>query len=136
MARDGLFFQRLTAVHPRVGTPEIAIVTMTVWGAVLAASGTFTQLLTYAVFTGWIFYALGGLAVMALRRSEPNAVRPFRVPGYPITPLLFVVAAALLVVNTVVTQPGISSIGLGFVALGAPVFFIWRARSRSSLPVS
>ena len=136
MARDGLFFQRLTAVHPRFGTPAIAIVTLTVWGALLAASGTFTQLLTYAVFTGWIFYALGALAVMALRRSQPNAVRPFRVPGYPVTPLLFVVAAALLVINTVVTQPGISSIGLGFVALGAPVFFIWRARARSSLPVS
>jgi basic amino acid/polyamine antiporter, APA family len=131
MARDGLFFQRLTAVHPRFGTPAIAIITLTVWGAVLAASGTFTQLLTYAVFTGWIFYALGALAVMALRRSAPNVVRPFRVPGYPVTPLLFVVAAVLLVLNTIVTQPGISSIGLGFVALGAPVFFIWRTHARS-----
>jgi APA family basic amino acid/polyamine antiporter len=132
MARDGLFFQKLTSVHPRFGTPAFAIVTLTAWGAALAASGTFSQLLTYAVFTGWIFYALGALAVMALRRSEPNAVRPFRVPGYPLTPILFVVAAAALVVNTVVTQPGISSIGLGFVALGAPVFFIWRSRGRAA----
>jgi len=130
MARDGLFFKKLTAVHPRFGTPAFAIVTLTVWGALLAASGTFSQLLTYAVFTGWIFYALGALAVMALRRSEPNAVRPFRVPGYPLTPILFVVAAVALVINTIVTQPGISSIGLGFVALGAPVFYWWRARSR------
>ena len=81
MARDGLFFQKLTSVHPRFGTPAFAIVTLTAWGALLAASGTFSQLLTYAVFTGWIFYALGALAVMMLRRSEPNAVRPFRVPG-------------------------------------------------------
>jgi APA family basic amino acid/polyamine antiporter len=136
MARDGLFFRRLTAVHPRFGTPAIAIITLTAWGAVLAASGTFTDLLTYAVFTGWIFYALGALAVMALRRSAPNVVRPFRVPGYPVTPLLFVVAAVLLVINTIVTQPAISSIGLGFVALGAPVFFIWRARARSSVPAA
>jgi basic amino acid/polyamine antiporter, APA family len=136
MARDGVFFQRLAAVHPKFGTPAFAIATLTIWGAVLAASGTFSQLLTYAVFTGWIFYAGGALAVMALRRSEPNAVRPFRVPGYPVTPLLFVIAAVLLVANTIVTQPGISSIGLGFVALGAPVFFIWRARARASLPVS
>jgi basic amino acid/polyamine antiporter, APA family len=136
MARDGLFFQKLTAVHPRFGTPAIAIVTLTAWGAVLAASGTFSQLLTYAVFTGWIFYALGALAVMMLRRSEPNAVRPFRVPGYPLTPILFVVAAIALVVNTIVTQPGISSIGLGFVALGAPVFFIWRSRNRASSAVA
>ena len=131
MARDGVFFRRLATVHPRFATPAFAIITLTVWAALLAASGTFTQLLTYAVFTGWIFYALGALAVMALRRSAPNAVRPFRVPGYPVTPLLFVIAAALLVVNTIVTQPGISSIGLGIVALGAPAFFIWRTRARS-----
>ena len=136
MARDGVFFRRLATVHPRFATPAFAIITLTVWAALLAASGTFTQLLTYAVFTGWIFYALGALAVMALRRSAPNAVRPFRVPGYPVTPLLFVIAAVLLVVNTIVTQPGISSIGLGFVALGAPVFFFWRGRARSSVPVS
>ena len=134
MARDGLFFQKLTSVHPRFGTPAFAIVTLTAWGALLAASGTFSQLLTYAVFTGWIFYALGALAVMMLRRSEPNAVRPFRVPGYPVTPILFVVAAIALVINTIVTQPGISSIGLAFVALGAPVFFIWRSRARASVP--
>jgi len=133
MARDGLFFQKLTAVHPRFGTPAFAIVTLTAWGALLAASGTFSQLLTYAVFTGWIFYALGALAVMMLRRSEPNAVRPFRVPGYPVTPILFVVAAVALVLNTIVTQPGISSIGLGFVALGAPVFFIWLSRGRAAV---
>jgi APA family basic amino acid/polyamine antiporter len=136
MAKDGLFFQRLASVHPRFGTPAFAIVALTVWGAVLAASGTFSQLLTYAVFTGWIFYAGGALAVMAIRKSQPNAARPFRVPGYPLTPLLFVIAAAALVVNTIVTQPGISSIGLGFVALGAPAFFIWRSWARSSLPVS
>ena len=134
MARDGLFFQKLTSVHPRFGTPAFAIVTLTAWGALLAASGTFSQLLTYAVFTGWIFYALGALAVMMLRRSEPNASRPFRVPGYPVTPILFVVAAVALVVNTIITQPGISSIGLAFVALGAPVFFIWRSRGRASVP--
>jgi APA family basic amino acid/polyamine antiporter len=132
MARDGLFFQKLTSVHPRFGTPVFAIVALTVWGALLAASGTFSQLLTYAVFTGWIFYAGGALAVMALRRSEPNAVRPFRVPGYPATPILFVVAAIALVINTIVTQPGISSIGLGFVAFGAPVFYIWRSRGRAA----
>jgi APA family basic amino acid/polyamine antiporter len=131
MARDGLFFQKLTSVHPRFGTPVFAIVALTAWGALLAASGTFSQLLTYAVFTGWIFYAGGALAVMALRRSEANAVRPFRVPGYPLTPILFVVAAIALVINTIVTQPGISSIGLGFVALGAPVFYWWRARDRA-----
>ena len=76
--------------------------------------------------------ALGALAVIALRRSEPNAVRPFRVPGYPVTPLLFVVAAGALVVNTIQTQIGRAAVGLGFVALGAPVYFAWRSRAQRS----
>ena len=127
MARDGLFFERLGTVHPKFGTPAFAIIVFAIWGAALAASGTFEQLLTYAVFTGWIFYALGALAVFVLRRREPNAVRPFRVPGYPVTPALFVIAAGALVVNTVLTQSLRAAIGLGVVALGAPMFYLWRA---------
>jgi APA family basic amino acid/polyamine antiporter len=127
MARDGLFFERLGTVHPKFGTPAFAIILFAIWGAALAASGTFEQLLTYAVFTGWIFYALGALAVFVLRRREPNAVRPFRVPGYPVTPALFVIAAGALVVNTVLTQSLRAAIGLGVVALGAPMFYLWRA---------
>jgi APA family basic amino acid/polyamine antiporter len=134
MARDGVFFQRLAAVHPRFGTPAFAIVTLTTWAALLAASGTFESLLTYAVFTGWIFYALGALAVIILRRSLPNVPRPFRVPGYPVTPLLFVAAAVALVVNTIATQPARAAVGLGFVAVGAPVFMLWRAKARPSTP--
>jgi APA family basic amino acid/polyamine antiporter len=139
MARDGLFFERLGTVHPRFGTPAFAIITFAAWGAVLAASGTFEQLLTYAVFTGWIFYALGALAVFVFRRREPNAPRPFRVPGYPVTPVLFVAAATALVLNTIMTQSVRAAIGLGVVALGAPAFYAWRARrarQRSELAAS
>ena len=97
------------------------------WAAALAASGTFEQLLTYVVFAGWVFYALGALAVFAYRRREPHAARPFRTPGYPVTPLLFVLAAAAIVVNTIATQPARAAVGLGIVFAGAPVFFLWRA---------
>jgi APA family basic amino acid/polyamine antiporter len=134
MARDGLFFERLGVVHPRFGTPAVAIITFAAWGAVLAASGTFEQLLTYAVFTGWIFYGLGALAVFVFRRREPNAPRPFRVPGYPVTPVLFVIAAGALVVNTVATQTLRAAIGLGVVALGAPAYYVWRARRGPNPP--
>ena len=130
MARDGVFFKRLAVVDPRFGTPAVAIVAIAAWAAVLAASGTFEQLLTYVVFTAWIFYALGALAVFALRRSEPDAVRPFRVPGYPVTPVLFVASALLLVLNTVIAQPARAAVGLGVVFVGTPAFFLWRARSR------
>jgi APA family basic amino acid/polyamine antiporter len=130
MARDGVFFKRLAAVHPRFGTPAVAILAIGGWAAVLAVSGTFEQLLTYVVFTGWIFYGLGGLAVMALRRKEPNTPRPFRVPGYPVTPLLFVASAALLVGNTLVAQPSRAAAGIAVVLIGTPAFYLWRAKSR------
>jgi len=128
MARDGLFFSKLADVHPRYGTPAISIIAGTIWAMVLAASGTFEQLLTYVVFVGWIFYALGAACVFVLRRTQPDAERPFRVPGYPWTPLLFIVAAVALVLNTIATQPGRAAIGIGVVLLGLPVYFAWRRR--------
>jgi APA family basic amino acid/polyamine antiporter len=126
MAKDGLFFGKLAEVHPRFGTPAISIIAGTVWAMVLAASGTFEQLLTYVVFVGWIFYALGAACVFVLRRTRPDADRPFRVPGYPWTPLLFIAAAAALVGNTIATQPGRAAVGIGVVLLGLPVYYVWR----------
>ena len=135
MARDGVFFSRLARVNERTGTPASAIVMLAVWSALLAVSGTFSQLLTYVVFTGWAFYGLGALSVFASRRKEPNLARPFLTPGYPITPLLFVVSAALLVLNTLREQPTQALVGLGVVAAGAPVFFFWRARAARTAPI-
>ncbi|HEY6970832.1 MAG TPA: amino acid permease [Candidatus Angelobacter sp.] len=126
MAKDGLFFKRLSEVHPRFGTPAFAVIVSSAWSAVLAASGTFEQLLTYVVFTSWIFYALAAACVFVYRRREPNAERPYRVVGYPVTPLIFVVTAGAVVANAMVAQPRRAAIGLGIVLLGAPVYFIWR----------
>lgn len=131
MANDGVFFRRLAEVSPRFGTPAVAIVTSCAWAMVLALSGTFEQLLTYVVFVGWIFYALGAAAVIALRISRPEAPRPFKVPGYPVTPLLFVIAAAAIVGNTIYSQPGRAAVGIGMVLLGAPAYQLWR-RQRGS----
>jgi APA family basic amino acid/polyamine antiporter len=129
MARDGLFFSALGRVHPAFGTPATSIVAMSAWAAVLALSGTFEQLLAYVVFVGWIFYALGAAAVVVLRIKRPNATRPYRVPGYPLTPLLFVAAAIALVINTVVAQPRVAAIGLAMVLAGAPAYWYWRRGS-------
>jgi basic amino acid/polyamine antiporter, APA family len=126
MARDGLFFRTLGDVHPRFGTPAVSILAGTAWAMVLAASGTFEQLLTYVVFVGWIFYGLGAACVFVLRRTQPDAERPFRLPGYPWSALFFIVAAAALVANTIITQPGRAAIGIGVVLLGLPVYFVWR----------
>ena len=132
MARDGTFFAKLAEVHPRFGTPAFAIVASCVWTMVLAWSGTFEQLLTYVVFVGWIFYGLGAAAVIVLRFKRPDAERPFKVPGYPYTPLLFVLAAVALVGNTVFTQPGRAAIGLGVVLLSSPAYWIWARRRPTS----
>lgn len=129
MARDGVFFRKLAEVHPRFRTPALAIVTNCAWAGVLAATGTFEELLTYVVFVGWIFYALGAAAVIALRIRLPDAPRPFRVPGYPWTPAIFVLAAAAIVVNQIVGQPGQSALGIGIVLLGAPAYLVWKRRT-------
>jgi APA family basic amino acid/polyamine antiporter len=131
MARDGLFFRRLTEVHPRYNTPALAIITSCAWAIVLALTGTFEQLLTYVVFIGWIFYALGAAAVIALRIKRPDAVRPFKVPGYPVTPIVFVAAAAVIVLNTIWSQPRQAAIGISVVLAGAPAYLIWRRRLRA-----
>jgi basic amino acid/polyamine antiporter, APA family len=134
MAQDGLFFRKLAEVHPRYGTPAFAIVACALWAMLLAATGTFQQLLTYVVFAGWIFYGLGGLSVFVYRRREPAAPRPFRIPGYPVTPILFVASAAGVVINTLVAQPARAAVGLAVVLIGSPAYLAWRRRR--SVPVA
>jgi basic amino acid/polyamine antiporter, APA family len=133
MARDGIFFRKLAEVHPRFGTPAFAIMACSLWAMLLAVSGTFEQLLTYVVFVGWIFYALGAWSVFPYRKREPHAPRPFRVPGYPVTPVLFVVSAAAIVVNTLVAQPVRGAIGLAVVLLGSPAYLLWRRRGTAAV---
>ena len=134
MAEDGLFFQKLAVVHPRFQTPAVAVIAGSVWAAVLAATGTFEQLFTYTVFTGWLFYGLAAASIFIYRRKWPDRPRPYSVPGYPWTPLLFILAAAALVLNTIVAQPRTAGIGLGIVFLGAPAYLIWRSRKRVPTP--
>jgi APA family basic amino acid/polyamine antiporter len=135
MARDGLFLERLSRVHPRFGTPAAAIAATALWSGVLVLSGTFEQLLTYVVFMSWLWFALAAMAIFVYRRREPDAVRPYRTPGYPLTPVLFIASAFAIVLNTVVTRPVQSLIGVGITALGAPAYLWWRrrpARARDS----
>jgi basic amino acid/polyamine antiporter, APA family len=128
MAKDKLFFKQLANVHPRFHTPAVAIIASGVWSAVLAWTGTFNQLLTYVVFTAWIFYGLAGASLFVFRRRTPAASLPYRVPGYPWTPLLFVLASAALVINTVVSDWKDSAFGVAIILLGLPAYLFWRTR--------
>lgn len=135
MSRDGVFFNKMAEVHPRWNTPAFAIVVSSIWSAVLAATGKFEDLLTYVVFAGWIFYGLGAGAVFYYRRREPDAVRPFRVPGYPVTPVLFMLASGVVVVNTLFVSPVEALKGVALILLGAPAYWFWRRRN-SVVPVT
>ena len=115
-------------MHPRFGTPAWAILSTTGLSTVYALSGTFDQLLTAVVFTAWVFYGLGAMAIFVFHRRSPGAARPFSVPGYPFTPALFVAASAGVVVNTLFTQPMVSVAGLGVLLLGVPAYYAWRRR--------
>ena len=128
MASDGLFFRKLAEVHPRFRTPAFAVTVLGIWSAVLSLMGKFQELVNYTMFVAWIFYGLGAAAVFAYRRKCPDLPRPYLVPGYPWTPLLFVLAAAALVLNVIVSTPRNASIGLGIVALGLPAYFLWKRR--------
>jgi APA family basic amino acid/polyamine antiporter len=136
MARDGLFFRRLAVVHPRFHTPAAAIAWSGLLSVAFALTGTFEQLLTCVVFTAWIFYGLGALALLALRRRAPNASATFRVPGYPLTPALFVAAAGAVVVNTLVTQTAVSLVGLTVLLTGIPAFYVWRRHAVVRAPAA
>jgi basic amino acid/polyamine antiporter, APA family len=131
MARDGLFFRSLGEVHPKTAAPAKSLAVQTVWACLLTLTGTFDQLFTYVIFAGWIFYLLGAVAVFVLRRKQPDAPRPYRVPGFPVVPALFILAAAWFVANTVVQKPADSAVGLVLVLSGIPFYLYWEAKNRS-----
>jgi APA family basic amino acid/polyamine antiporter len=97
---------------------------------VLAASGTYDQLTDYVIFASWIFYGLATSAVFVLRFREPDLPRPYKTLGYPVVPLLFVLVAAWLVVNTLINRPVESVAGLVLIALGLPVYVYFRVAKR------
>lgn len=126
MAADGVFFPRLARLHPTYRTPGGAIVLMGAWSIVLALSGTYAQLLDYVVFGDWIFFGLTVASLFIYRARDAMRGGGFRVPFYPWTPALFVLAAAYVVVSAIVANPRNALIGTGLLALGVPVY--WWAR--------
>ena len=100
---------------------------LTAWSSLLALSGTYEQLFTYVVFTSVVFSLLGGLALFQLRRTRPNAERPYRVWGYPIVPAVFVIGALVLIVNTLNERPRESLTGLGLLVIGLPAYLYWNS---------
>jgi len=126
MARDGVFFRALAAVHPRFHTPGRSLWAQSLWGALLALTGTYEELYTYVIFAMLLFHTATAGAVIVLRHRRPDAERPYRVAGYPWVPLLFLVSSVLLLANTLAEKPTESMIGLLILAAGVPAYAWWR----------
>jgi APA family basic amino acid/polyamine antiporter len=127
MARDGLAFRWLGYVHPQFRTPSHAIAAQAVWASVLAATGAYRQLFTRVIYTEWLFFALMAAGLFVLRRRREYSP-PYRTWGYPIVPLVFIAASLTIVVNQLLSDPGDALLGLGMVAVGAPIYYLWHAR--------
>jgi APA family basic amino acid/polyamine antiporter len=124
MARDRYFFRALAEVHPRFHTPSVSLAVQFALAAMLLlAGGSFRQFFTLAIFAEWLFYMIAGSTVFVFRRREPDAPRPYRVPGYPVLPLLFVVASAVLLYYTFTDNVRNSVLGSLVILAGIPVFF-------------
>jgi APA family basic amino acid/polyamine antiporter len=132
MARDNLFFKTLAEVHPRFHTPAAAIIALCGWSAILTFAGKFSELASGVVFIGWIFYGLGAAAIFPLRAALHGESIPYRVPGYPWTPILFLLAAAAVVGNAILLATKDPKefrhvlAALILMVLGVPAYFFWQ----------
>jgi basic amino acid/polyamine antiporter, APA family len=133
MARDGVFFQFAQRIHPTFRTPSGSLIFLGSIGAVLALSGTYEELYSLFVFAVWIFFALTAIAVLRLRKTEPDLTRPYRAWGYPVTPLIFLIAAIALTANLWMVRPVRSSLGLAVILAGIPFYYHWRKSAQIPL---
>jgi APA family basic amino acid/polyamine antiporter len=130
MARDGTFFRRLADVHPVHETPANAIWALAGWAAVLTLTGGYEHLITMSMFSNWIFFTMVVLSVVVLRRKHPDWPRPYRALGYPLTVLAFVLVSSAFVVNTLLSSPRSSLMGLGLLLVGVPIYLRARRSAR------
>jgi APA family basic amino acid/polyamine antiporter len=138
MAKDGIFAQGADRVHTRFHTPYKALAYQGAWAAFLLLTGSFDLVASMYVFVNWSLYLLLGLGVFVLRRRSPDAPRPFRTPGYPVVPFVFVAFSALFVIFTLANdvsdfnsgkQPIIKSLmGVLLVTSGLPLYYYWKKR--------
>jgi APA family basic amino acid/polyamine antiporter len=128
MAENGVFFRRAARLHPRYRTPTLALLVQSAWAIVLTLSGSYEQLLNYVMFGDGLAFAAGVATIYVYRRREPDA--PYRVPGYPVLPALFILACLYVVAGSVLFNPRNAVIGALLVLAGWPVYWLWRRTSR------
>ena len=128
MAKDGLFFRKVAKLHPTYKTPAVSLMVQMVWTCVLCISGSYGQLLDYIIFAVLVFYILTIVGLFVLRRTHPDAPRPYRAVGYPVLPLVYIGMALFIDVVLLRYKPQYTWPGLIVVLLGIPVYYAWSAR--------
>jgi len=122
MARDGMFFSMFGKVAESTSAPVRSAILVGAWSALLALSGNYDKLTDYAIFGNWMFFGLTVASLFVFRRRQGAEARPYSVPGFPVVPALFLLITAYLLINTLITSPLSSGIGLAMIALGLPMY--------------
>ena len=128
MAKDKLFFQRVSQVHPRFRTPGFAILIQALWASLLTLAGTFEQIFTFAMFMAIVFWIAATASVFTLRKKLPDLPRPYKTWGYPVVPALFILASLGILLNTLLEKPAEALAGIILTALGIPVYYHWKRK--------
>lgn len=120
-------------VSKKFKSPANALALQALWSCLLTLTGTFNQLITYVIFASWIFYGMSAGAVIILRKKQPDLKRPYLTPGYPWVPIIFILFAVLLTVNTILEAPRDAAIGTAIILSGLPFYYIWRRKPGTAL---
>jgi APA family basic amino acid/polyamine antiporter len=127
MSKDGIFLNALGRLNDRFKTPMNAIFAQGIWAIVIIVAGkTFKNVITYATFMDITFMTLAAIAVIILRRTRPKADRPFKVPFYPVIPLIFIIISAIFLINTLIFQPWQAIAGIGLALIGLPFYYLFK----------
>jgi APA family basic amino acid/polyamine antiporter len=131
MSNDGLFFKKASTLNEK-SVPAFALVIQCVWASLLCLSGSYGDLLDYVVFAVLLFYILTIAGIFMLRKTKPDAERPYKAIGYPVLPALYIVLAAAICIDLLIFKPKYSYPGLAIVLLGVPVYFLWKKQLRKN----
>ncbi len=128
MAKEKLFFPQAAEVHPKFHTPNKSLWIFSIWASILVFSGTFDELTDMLVFAQFIFYGLVVAGIFILRKKMPTQEKGYRVLGYPVVPVLYLIFCAGLLINTLIERPREAFMGLGLIALGLPFYYYFKRK--------
>lgn len=133
MARNNMFIKSLGKIHPKFATPHTSLVAQGLWSCLLVLSGSFDTITDYVMFAAWLFYMLGAYGVIVLRKKMPDVKRPYKVWGYPYTPMIFVIFSFLFLLNTLISDYKNAAMGSLLILIGFP-FYYWKiAKNKSTI---